>query len=88
MIYESQATGKRKEKKTDQLNARIRDRKTASVPPSNGAISNLGFFSKHLLTDFVKMSKICTPTFSEEKSSRKLKIAIPELLNYKLVKFN
>jgi hypothetical protein len=47
-------------KQTDQLNARIRDRKTESVPPSSGAISNLGFFSKHLLTDFVKISNNCT----------------------------
>ena len=49
----------RKKNLTDQLNACIRDRKTASVPPSSGAISNLGFFSKHLLTDFVKISNNC-----------------------------
>jgi hypothetical protein len=79
---------RRRKKKTDQLNERIRDTKTASVPPSNGAISNLGFFSKHLLTDFVKISKICTTMFPEEKSSRKLKLAKAKLLNYKPVKFN
>jgi hypothetical protein len=37
----------------------MRDEKTTSVPPSNGVISNFGFFSKHLFTDFVKMSIIC-----------------------------
>jgi hypothetical protein len=56
---------KQRKNLTDQLNACIRDRKTASVPPSNGAISNLGFFSKHLLTDFVKISNNCKIMFPE-----------------------
>jgi hypothetical protein len=30
-----------------------------SVPPSKGVISNFGFFSKHLFTDFVSITIIC-----------------------------
>uniref|UniRef100_A0A2P2MGZ7 Uncharacterized protein n=1 Tax=Rhizophora mucronata TaxID=61149 RepID=A0A2P2MGZ7_RHIMU len=43
---------------TNQLNKWMRDEKTISVPPSKGVISNFGFFTKHLFTDFVKMSII------------------------------
>ena len=57
----------RKRKQADQLHACIRDRKTASVPPRSGAISNLGFFSKHLLTDFVKISNICKFVISDRE---------------------
>lgn len=46
-------------RETYRLNEWIKDEKTTSVPPSKGVISNFGFFSKHLLTDFVKIRSIC-----------------------------
>lgn len=42
-----------------QLKEWMREEKTTSVPPSKGVISNFGFFSKHLFTDFVRISIIC-----------------------------
>ena len=67
-------SAERKRKQANQLNARIRDRKTASVPPRSGAISNLGFFSKHLLTDFVKISSICKFVFSDREISIRMEM--------------
>jgi hypothetical protein len=55
----SKRSHEKRAQRTNQLNEWMRDEKTTSVPPSNGVISNFGFFSKHLLTDFVKMSIIC-----------------------------
>lgn len=46
-------------RETNQLKEWIKDEKTTSVPPSKGVISNFGFFSKHLFTDFVKIRSIC-----------------------------
>ena len=46
-------------REANQLKEWMRDEKTTSVPPSKGVMSNFGFFSKHLFTDFVKIRIIC-----------------------------